>query len=142
VAHAFDPSTQEAEAGQPGLQSECQDSQGYTENPCLKKPKKKKDSLEGLPLLSPEVPTNSGDGNLGTAQIYLRDHTTLMRLVLGSCYIPSETLKGMAQTTALTATSQGSPFLPEEYSEVKLSEAASLTGLLFPLTSCPFLSPT
>jgi hypothetical protein len=40
--------------GQPGLQSEFQDSQGYTENPCLKnqktkqkqkKPKKKEDKL-------------------------------------------------------------------------------------------------
>ena len=28
--------------GQPGLQSEFQDSLGYTEKPCLKKPKKKK----------------------------------------------------------------------------------------------------
>jgi hypothetical protein len=28
--------------GQPGLQSEFQDSQSYTEKPCLKKPKKKK----------------------------------------------------------------------------------------------------
>jgi hypothetical protein len=28
--------------GQPGLQSECQDSQGYTEKPCLEKTKKKK----------------------------------------------------------------------------------------------------
>jgi hypothetical protein len=28
--------------GQPGLQSDFQDSQGYTEKPCLKKPKKKK----------------------------------------------------------------------------------------------------
>jgi hypothetical protein len=28
--------------GQPGLQSEFQDSQGYTEEPCLEKPKKKK----------------------------------------------------------------------------------------------------
>jgi hypothetical protein len=27
--------------GQPGLQSEFQDSQGYTEKPCLKKPKPK-----------------------------------------------------------------------------------------------------
>jgi hypothetical protein len=52
VAHAFNPSTQEAEAGrylssrgQPGLQSELQDSQGYTEKPCLEKPKKKKISL-------------------------------------------------------------------------------------------------
>jgi hypothetical protein len=46
VAHTFNPSTWEAEAGgvrgQPGLQSEFQDSQGYTEKPCLKKPKKKK----------------------------------------------------------------------------------------------------
>jgi hypothetical protein len=42
VVHVFNPSTWEAEAGvggQPGLQSEFQDSQGYTEKPCLKKPK-------------------------------------------------------------------------------------------------------
>jgi hypothetical protein len=44
VAHAFNPSTWEAEAGvflsprQPGLQSEFQEGQGYTEKPCLKKP--------------------------------------------------------------------------------------------------------
>ena len=39
VVHAFNPSVREAEAGQPGLQSEFQDIQGYTEKPCLKKPK-------------------------------------------------------------------------------------------------------
>jgi hypothetical protein len=45
VAHTFNPSTWEAEAvdfwvrGQPALQSEFQDSQGYTEKFCLKKPK-------------------------------------------------------------------------------------------------------
>jgi hypothetical protein len=43
VAHAFNPSTREAEAGRflssrpSGLQSEFQDSQGYTEKPCLEK---------------------------------------------------------------------------------------------------------
>jgi hypothetical protein len=37
VAHAFNLSTWEAEAGQPGLQGEFQDSQGYTEKPCLEK---------------------------------------------------------------------------------------------------------
>jgi hypothetical protein len=48
VVHAFNPSTWEAEAGgslssrQPGLQSEFQDSQGYTEKPCLKKQTKNK----------------------------------------------------------------------------------------------------
>jgi hypothetical protein len=40
--------------GQPGLQSEFQDSQGYTEKPCLEKPKKKKKKkkiyLKQLPL--------------------------------------------------------------------------------------------
>jgi hypothetical protein len=44
VAHAFNPSTREAEAGGfrlLGLQSEFQDSQGYTEKPCLKKQKNK-----------------------------------------------------------------------------------------------------
>jgi hypothetical protein len=42
VVHAFNPSTWEAETGrylssrgQPGLQSEFQDSQDYTEKPCL-----------------------------------------------------------------------------------------------------------
>jgi hypothetical protein len=47
VVHAFNPSTWEPEAadfwvrGQPGLQSEFQDRQGYTEKPCLKKQKTK-----------------------------------------------------------------------------------------------------
>jgi hypothetical protein len=45
VAHAFNPSTWDAETGgylrlwvqgQTGLQSEFQDSQGYTEKPCVK----------------------------------------------------------------------------------------------------------
>jgi hypothetical protein len=42
VANAFNPNTWEAEAGeflslrQPGLQSEFQDSQSYTEKPCIK----------------------------------------------------------------------------------------------------------
>jgi hypothetical protein len=46
VAHAFNPNTWEAETGgflssrgQPGLQSEFQDSQSYTEKPWLEKPK-------------------------------------------------------------------------------------------------------
>jgi hypothetical protein len=48
VADTFNPSTQEAEAGEflssrpAGLQSEFQDSQGYPEKPCIKKPKKQK----------------------------------------------------------------------------------------------------
>jgi hypothetical protein len=32
--------------GQPGLQSELQDSQGYTEKPCLEKPKKKQNKTK------------------------------------------------------------------------------------------------
>jgi hypothetical protein len=50
AAHAFNPRTREAEAGgflssggQPGLQSEFQDSQGYTEKPCLEKQNKTKE---------------------------------------------------------------------------------------------------
>jgi hypothetical protein len=58
VAHAFNPITQEAEAGgflssRPAWSTQFQDSQGYTEKPCLerqktnkqtnKKPKKQKD---------------------------------------------------------------------------------------------------
>jgi hypothetical protein len=57
VAHAFNPSTRESEAGgfmssrgQPGLQSEFQDSQGYIEKPCLgPPPQKKRITLIDLP---------------------------------------------------------------------------------------------
>jgi hypothetical protein len=43
VAHAFNPSTREAEAGRfLSSKSEFQDSQGYTEKPCLEKNKKKR----------------------------------------------------------------------------------------------------
>jgi hypothetical protein len=45
VAHAFNPSTWEVDfwvRGQPGLQSEFQDSQGYTEKSYLEKPKTEK----------------------------------------------------------------------------------------------------
>jgi hypothetical protein len=48
VAHAFNPvlgRQRQADFwvwGQPGLQSEFQDSEGYTEKPCLEKKKKKK----------------------------------------------------------------------------------------------------
>jgi hypothetical protein len=47
VVHTFNPSTREAEAGrflefEPGLQSEFQEGQGYTEKPCLEKQKNPK----------------------------------------------------------------------------------------------------
>jgi invasion protein IalB len=47
VAHAFNHSTWEAEAGgflssRPAWSTECQDSQGYTEKPCLEKTKQNK----------------------------------------------------------------------------------------------------
>ena len=58
VEYAFNPSSREAEAGQPGLQSEFQDSQGYTEKPCLeplpptqKKKKEKKSRSEQRTML-------------------------------------------------------------------------------------------
>ena len=44
VVHTFNPSTQEVDFwvwGQPDLQSEFQDSQGYTEKPCPEKQKTK-----------------------------------------------------------------------------------------------------
>jgi hypothetical protein len=40
VVHTFNPSTWVQ--GQPGLQSEFQDRQGYTEKPCVKKPNQTK----------------------------------------------------------------------------------------------------
>jgi hypothetical protein len=50
MAHAFNPSTQEAEAGRflssrPAWSTEFQDSQGYTEKPCLEKPKTNKQNV-------------------------------------------------------------------------------------------------
>jgi hypothetical protein len=48
VAHAFNPALGRQRQvdfwvrGQPGLQSEFQDSQDYTEKPCLEKPKQQK----------------------------------------------------------------------------------------------------
>ena len=52
MVHSFNPTSQEAEAGrslwvqnQPGLQSEFQGSQGYTEKPCLRKKKKFKEKF-------------------------------------------------------------------------------------------------
>ena len=57
--HTINPSTQEAEAGgslcfhgQPGLQSEFQVSQGYTEKPCLKKPKENESVRSSVKLYS------------------------------------------------------------------------------------------
>ena len=41
VAHAFNPSTQEAEAEASLVYRVAQDSQGYTEKPCLEKNKNK-----------------------------------------------------------------------------------------------------
>ena len=54
VPHAFNPSTQKTEAGRflssrpawSGLQNEFQDRQGYTEKPCLKKPKQNKNKKQ------------------------------------------------------------------------------------------------
>jgi hypothetical protein len=48
VAHAFNPSTREAEAGgflssKPAWSTEFQDNQDYTEKPCLGKEKKRKE---------------------------------------------------------------------------------------------------
>jgi hypothetical protein len=64
-AHAFDPSTLEAEAGgflwvqgQPGLQSKFQDSQGYIKKPCLQKEKERKKSNNNT-----EVMRNRRKGN-------------------------------------------------------------------------------
>jgi hypothetical protein len=53
VEHAFNPSTQEAEAcrflnsRQPGLQSKFQDSQGYTEKPCLREREREREKQRG-----------------------------------------------------------------------------------------------
>jgi hypothetical protein len=41
--------------GQPGLQSEFQDSQGYTEKPCLKKNQEGKKKKKTVGLLGPQT---------------------------------------------------------------------------------------
>jgi hypothetical protein len=51
VVHVFNPSTWEADAGRflslrPAWSTEFQDSQGYTDNPCLEKKKKKRRKKE------------------------------------------------------------------------------------------------
>ena len=65
MVDSFDLSTQEAEAGeslpvrgQPGLQNKFQDSQGYTEKPCLKKTNKKPTALWKLTVY--QNPNNGG----------------------------------------------------------------------------------
>jgi hypothetical protein len=58
VVHAFNTSTR----GQPGLQSEFQDSHGYTEKPCLKKQKqnKNKNKRNDSKTAAPPKPTPHG----------------------------------------------------------------------------------
>jgi hypothetical protein len=46
--------------GQPGLQSDFHDSQGYTEKPCLEKPKKKKKSY--VYVFHPLIQGNQDNG--------------------------------------------------------------------------------
>jgi hypothetical protein len=59
VAHAFNPSTWEAEAGEflsskpAGLQSEFQDSQGYTEKLSWKKQNNNKKNVESKEMKAP-----------------------------------------------------------------------------------------
>jgi hypothetical protein len=42
--------------GQPGLQSECQESQGYTEKPCLEKPYLEKPKKKKKKKMPPSIP--------------------------------------------------------------------------------------
>jgi hypothetical protein len=60
VAHSFNPGRQRQVdfwvRGHPGLQSEFQDSQGYTEKPCLEKPKKKKKKKKEFNILTQRQP--------------------------------------------------------------------------------------
>ena len=74
VAHAFNPSTKEGEAGrflvrgQPGLQSEFQDSRDYTEKPCIEKTNQTK-------------PTNQPNKQK-TLTIYLNEWTKKFKEIL------------------------------------------------------------
>jgi hypothetical protein len=63
VAHAFNPRTWEVEASEfliskpaCSTQSEYQDSQGYTEKPCLEKPKEKNTVLQVMTELHIKAP--------------------------------------------------------------------------------------
>jgi hypothetical protein len=49
--------------GQPGLQSEFQDSQGYTEKPCLEKPKKKRGWRGGSEVKSTDCSSKGPEFN-------------------------------------------------------------------------------
>jgi hypothetical protein len=71
VAHAFNLSTREAEAGQTGLESEFQDSQGYPEKPSLEKPKPNQNPKAnyvcmsvGLYAMFVVIPKEAGRGHL------------------------------------------------------------------------------
>jgi hypothetical protein len=76
VAHAFNPSTQEAEAGgflssrPAGLQSEFQQvSQGYTAKPCLEPPPQKKDKYLNYSSIS--VKGHNDHKQLGKGKVCL-----------------------------------------------------------------------
>jgi hypothetical protein len=77
VVHAFNPSTWEAEAG--GflssrsawcLQSEFQDSQGYTEKPCLEKPKPKNPKAQKPPNPQNPQKQHPPKGKKNKKQVY------------------------------------------------------------------------
>ena len=68
VVHIFNPSTQETEAGgslwvqgQPGLQSELLDSQGYAEKSCPRKQKQKQKKKKVM-ITSPSLCTSLTQG--------------------------------------------------------------------------------
>ena len=94
VAHAFNSSTlRQADfraPGQPGLQSEFQDSQGYTEKPCLKKKKKrqkkKKKKSSRLKERGLQRPKALRDAHLGNGSYLKDDWIELGRLSLAAIF--------------------------------------------------------
>ena len=78
VAHPFDPSTREAETGrfmsqgQPDLQSRFQNSQGYTEKPCLKKRSKRERERGDLAQLVEHLTTINKAPNSIPSSIKIR----------------------------------------------------------------------
>jgi hypothetical protein len=77
--------------GQPGLQSEFQDSQGYTEKPCLEKTKNKTKKIPWLPqrLDTPKFSPAGPTGEMASGQLPKISHGWLTLSPAAPVFHPS-----------------------------------------------------